>query len=89
VCAGAGETEEGKNIMEMMIDDVGFAEVSFIMALVWATADRIPRISDPNTAALSLLVTLNLLYVGPKFKSPKCSLLNLTAKKKNLHGETV
>jgi hypothetical protein len=29
VCAGAGEIEEGKNITEIMIDDVGFAEGQF------------------------------------------------------------
>jgi hypothetical protein len=51
VCAGAGETEEGKNITEIMTDDVGFAEVSFIMELVWATADRIPRMKKTSTGS--------------------------------------
>lgn len=46
MCIGAGQVEERMDIAEAMADDLGLAEDSFIMALVWAKAERKPRVKE-------------------------------------------
>ena len=46
MCIGAGQVEERMDIAEVMADDLGLAEDSFIMALVWAKVERKPRVKE-------------------------------------------